>query len=96
MRVRRAQERSKCGGSKLAAWKVPASREFRYTAGHDPLDNATAEVQGFSRVPSHVARTGDIYAEGQGNESGEGDCPCVACVGDVHLRVRCDRHPAVT
>ena len=60
------------------------------------LDTATAEVQKPSRVPSHVARTGDTHAEGQGNESGEGDCPCVAGVGDAHLRVCCDRHPAVT
>ena len=60
------------------------------------LDTATAKVQKPSRVPPHAARTGDTHAEGQENESGEGDGPCVAGVGDAHLRVRCDRHPAVT
>ena len=74
-------------------------------SGHSPaheivtvltLDIATAEAQKSPRVWSCAARTGDTHAEGQENESSEGDGPCVAGVGDAHLRVRCDKHPAVT
>ena len=60
------------------------------------LDTATAKAHKRSRVPSHAARMGDTHADGQQRESCEGNCPCVADVGDASLRVRCDRHPAVT